>query len=99
MSNPNPNPSVETQFGGVRGNKPGRPRGTRDKINERTLKLIAEVQAAKGAKLARAALEKLRDEDPQAFWRLLSGLLPKQVDAEVEHKGRVTFIMERFDGV
>ena len=92
-------PRRDTQFRpGQSGNPAGRPKGSRNKINERTLKIIAEVQAAEDTQLARAALEKLRDEDPQAFWRLLSGLLPKQVNADVEHKGGVTFVMMGPDG-
>ena len=78
-------PRNDTQFKpGQSGNPAGRPRGSRNKINERTLKLIAEVQAAEDTNLARAALERLRDKDPAAFWRLLTGLLPKQVEGEVD---------------
>ncbi len=77
-------PRSDTQFRpGQSGNPAGRPKGSRNKINERTLKIIAEVQAEADTQLARAALERLRDDDPRAFWRLLSGLLPKQVEGEV----------------
>ncbi len=87
-------PRSDTQFRpGQSGNPKGRPRGSRNKINERTLKIIAEVQAEADTQLARAALERLRDDDPRAFWRLLSGLLPKQVGTDLRHGGDVTFLM------
>ena len=79
---------------GQSGNPAGRPKGSRHKINERTLKIIAEVQAEDNTSLARVALESLRADDPRAYWHLLAGLLPKQVEAEVEHKGMVQFVMK-----
>ncbi len=87
-------PRSDTQFRpGQSGNPKGRPKGSRNKINERTLKIIAEVQAEEDMSLARAAMRRLRDDDPRAFWRLLTGLLPKQVDADLRHEGDVTFLM------
>lgn len=80
---------------GQSGNPAGKPKGTRDKINARTLKLLAALtEGEKG----RASLEAMRDEDSTAFWRIVAGLLPKQVEAEVEHKGVVTFVMKGPDG-
>ena len=87
-------PSKDTWFGQPGGNKPGRTVGARDKINERTLKIIAEVQAEGNMELATEALKQLRKDDPKVYWRLLSGLLPKQVQAEVDHTGAVTFVMK-----
>ncbi len=56
---------------GESGNPKGRPKGSRDKINERALALIDEVLAEDNDALARAALQKVRDDDPAAFWRMI----------------------------
>ena len=76
---------------GQSGNPAGKPKGTRDKINARTLKLLA---ALTEGKKGMESLEKLRDDDSTAFWRIVAGLLPKQVQAEVDHTGAVTFVMK-----
>ena len=69
----------------------GRPKGARDKINTRTLHLL---QGLTKGKAGADSLKKLRNEDSTAFWRIVAGLLPKQVEAEVEHKGVVQFVMK-----
>ena len=76
MANPKPTPSEATQFKpGNSGRKPG----SRNKINERALALIDEVLAEDDGKLAKAALVKARDEEPVAFWRMIVGLMPKEL--------------------
>ena len=86
--------SNRTGKGGFRpgksGNPKGRPKGSRDKITKQTEDMLAELTA--GPK-AEKSLEKLRDEQPAAFWRMVISLLPKQVEVEGDHSGNVTFRM------
>lgn len=70
---------------GQSGNAKGRPKGSRHKINERALALIDEVLAEKDATLAKAALTKVRDNDPAAFWRMITGLMPKDLHVKGDH--------------
>ncbi len=89
-------PRSHTQFRpGQSGNPAGRPKGSRNQINERILELLrALTKGQDGAD----SLKGLRDDDPTAFWRIVAGLLPKQVNADVEHKGQVSFVMKGPDG-
>ena len=86
-------PRSDTQFRpGQSGNPAGRPKGSRNKINERTLEqLRALTQGQDGAD----SLKGLRDDDPTAFWRIVAGLLPKQAEGDVNVAGRVTLAWEK----
>ena len=86
-------PRSDTQFRpGQSGNPAGRPKGSRNKINERTLELLrALTKGQDGAD----SLKGLRDDDPTAFWRIVAGLLPKQAEGDVNVAGRVTLAWEK----
>ena len=84
-------PRDDTQFKrGKSGNPKGRPKGARGKITQQAEELLAKLTA--GPKAAKS-LEKLRDEQPAAFWRLVVSLLPKQAQVEGDHSGNVSFRM------
>ena len=59
----------------------GRPKGARNKITEQTEAMLATM--TKGAK-AKQSLEKLRDEQPGVFWKVVAGLLPKHVEVTAD---------------
>ena len=86
-------PRSDTQFRpGQSGNPKGRPKGSRNKINQRTLELLrALTKGQDGAD----SLKKLRDDDPTAFWRIVAGLLPKQVEGDVDVASKVTLAWEK----
>ena len=80
MANPHPTTKFE------KGNKfGGRPKGSRDKITERALALIASVLNEDDAVNAQAGLVKLRDTDPDKFWKIITGLMPKDIHVKGEH--------------
>lgn len=68
------------QMGNTHG-KNGRPKGARNKLTEQTEKLFA---AATSGPSAKRSLEKLRSENPAAFWNAVTRLLPKTVDITAE---------------
>jgi len=77
-------PSELTQFkSGQSGNLAGRPKGARNKITQQAEAALAELTSGEAAT---ASLEKLRDEQPAAFWRIVVSLLPKQAHVEVDAK-------------
>jgi hypothetical protein len=59
------------------GNKlgPGRPTGSRDKLTRSFLHSVAETFERKGQK----ALDRLAEDDPGAFIRVVASLMPKQL--------------------
>ena len=90
-------PSKSTQFKpGQSGNSKGRPKGARNKITQQAEAALAELTCGKAAK---ASLEKLRDEQPAAFWRLAISLLPKQARTEADGaEGRPVILWGRKSG-
>lgn len=66
---------------GQSGNPAGRPKGSRHKLTESFLKDIVEAWELHGAK----ALEMLAANDQATFVKVAASLMPKQVEAEVEH--------------
>ena len=80
-SNPKSLANLRPWKPGERGNPhyAGRPKGSRNKINQAYIDAIAAEFEAHGV----SALEKVRKEMPHVFLRLVAELLPKQV--QVEH--------------
>ena len=66
---------------GTSGNPAGRPKGSRHKLTESFLKDIVAAWELHGAK----ALEMLAANDQATFVKVAASLMPKQVEAEVEH--------------
>ena len=77
-------PSVDTQFKKGRTKTGGRKKGTRDKIVETYLSLLSAAQDNRGVE----ALDKAIDSHPDVLLKLLSALVPKDLD--VKHSGDVT---------
>jgi hypothetical protein len=67
---------------GESGNKGGRPKGSRNKLGEQFIADVFDVWQARG----REVLESMCDSDPGSFARLVAGILPKQLEAELTLK-------------
>src|SRR3954454_2295327 len=59
---------------GQSGNPRGRPRGARNKLGEEFLAELYNAFVAKG----RPAIERVVEEDPAAFLRIIASLIPKR---------------------
>ncbi len=68
----------------------GRPKGSHNKITKQTEDMLAKLT---GGPKAFKSLEALRDKQPAVFWRIVASLLPKQVEAAVNHSSGVSFRM------
>lgn len=73
---------------GQSGNPRGKQVGTRDKINQKFLKTLAEDFHANGEEVIAAA----REKDPVGYMKVLAALLPKQVAVEADVKHEHTHI-------
>jgi hypothetical protein len=60
---------------GQSGNPAGRPKGSRHRLSEAALAALCEDFEASG----REAIERCRREDPGAYLRVVTSLLPKQI--------------------
>src|SRR3954452_7302259 len=60
---------------GQSGNPRGRPKGARNRLGEEFLAELYNAFVANG----RAAIERVVEEDPAAFLRIIAGLIPKEV--------------------
>jgi hypothetical protein len=63
---------------GQSGNPRGRPRGSRNKLGEEFLAELYNAYLANG----RAAIERVVEEDPAAFLRIVASLIPKEEKVE-----------------
>ena len=72
---------------GQSGNPAGRPKGARHKLSEAFIGLLAKDFAKHGQKV----LDEVRVDDPSAYLKLVAGLVPKEVVAELD--ARVVFTM------
>ncbi len=61
---------------GQSGNPAGRKHGSRNRLGESFVEALAADFEVHG----KAAIEKVRDENPSAYLRLIAGLLPAQVE-------------------
>ena len=68
------------------GNAAGRPKGSRHKITEDFLSAVADEFEKHG----RAALTKVREEDPSTYLRVVAQLIPKE--SELNIKGDDAFV-------
>jgi hypothetical protein len=66
---------------GQSGNPKGRPKGSRDKINEAFIRDMVAAWEIHG----RAAIEKVAKADPTNFVKIAASLLPKDVNVKGEH--------------
>jgi hypothetical protein len=66
---------------GQSGNPKGRPKGSRDKINEAFIREMVAAWEIHG----RAAIEKVAKADPTNFVKIAASLLPKDVNVKGEH--------------
>jgi len=69
---------------GQSGNPKGRPKGSRDKINEAFLRDLS----AAWEKHGKTAIEKVAKSDPTNFVKVVAGLIPKElkVDGDINHQ-------------
>lgn len=75
------NKQVGTLFQpGVSGNPNGRPKGSRNKFTELFMKTLVEDFTASGAD----SLKKLREKDPEVYFRLIISLIPKSLVQKYE---------------
>jgi hypothetical protein len=70
---------------GESGNKGGRPKGSRNKLGEQFIADVYDVWQARG----REVLESMCDNDPGGFARLVAGILPQKLEAELTLKPRI----------
>ncbi len=67
---------------GQSGNPKGRPEGSRNKLGEEFLKDMFAAWQAKGI----AAIERVIDERPQDFLKVVASILPKEIHADIGHR-------------
>jgi hypothetical protein len=66
---------------GQSGNTAGRKPGSRNKLSEDVIEMVAKTAREGGLQ----AFERMRDEDPSAYCKMLVGLIPQQFKVEHEH--------------
>ena len=76
--------SKDTQFKAGQSGGPGRPKGSKNKVTEEFLRVLA----ADFKKHGKSVIERVRKESPEVYIRLAAQLVPKDID--VRHSGDVT---------
>jgi hypothetical protein len=76
--------SEVTQFKAGSSGGPGRPPGSKNKVTEEFLRVLA----ADFKKHGKSVIERVREESPDVYLRLVAQLVPKDLD--VKHSGDVT---------
>ena len=92
VANSNPSPSTRFQPG-QSGNPKGRPKGAHNKITQQAEDMLAKLTSGPEAF---KSLEALRDEQPAVFWRIVTSLLPKQLDVDAQVDGSITVEIVQF---
>lgn len=76
--------AIDTRFKpGQSGNPKGRKQGSKNKINQAYLKAIT----ADFKKHGKSVIERVREENPEAYLRLVAQLIPKGLD--IQHSGNI----------
>ena len=76
--------AIDTRFKpGQSGNPKGRKQGSKNKINQAYLKAIT----ADFDKHGKSVIERVREENPEAYLRLVAQLIPKDLD--IQHSGNI----------
>ena len=75
--------SKNTQFKKGSAGGPGRPKGSRNKVSEEFLKVLAADFAEHG----KSVIERVRKEDPAVYIRIVAQLVPKGL--EIQHGGNI----------
>lgn len=75
--------SKDTQFKAGQSGGPGRPKGSKNKVTEEFLRVLA----ADFKKHGKSVIERVREESPDVYLRLVAQLVPKDLD--VKHSGDV----------
>ncbi len=72
----NKNPSPATRFSAADGNKPGRPKESRDRLSRALLTAFADDFEAKGVRV----IQDVRVSDPSTYLRIAATLIPKEIE-------------------
>jgi lysophospholipid acyltransferase (LPLAT)-like uncharacterized protein len=75
-------PREDTQFKPGHKRSKGRPRGSKNKISKRALNAIY-----KSLEDAEDDIEILKDMDKATYWRIVAGLIPKDIDLQAQISG------------
>ena len=78
MPKGNPNPSPSTRFSSE--DNPARGRGRQKGARDRLTAAFLEALADSFEKHGKAAIEKVRKEDPASYVRIVAGLVPKELE-------------------
>lgn len=61
---------------------PGRPKGSRNKLQEDFIRDVCEMWQSHGME----ALKRVAETEPATFVKVVAGLMPKELKAEIEHR-------------
>lgn len=73
---------------GQSGNPAGRPKGARSKLETDFLNALHTDWQAHGVE----ALQRVREEDPSTYVRIIAQVLPKESKVDVEHSGSIEHV-------
>lgn len=67
---------------GQSGNPAGRPKGSRNKLQEDFIRDVCDLWQSHGME----ALKRVAEAEPATFVKVVAGLMPKELKAEIEHR-------------